>query len=242
MDELSSLLKRVCLYEPHEEYLCIIQDNQLNLGGRRVAILSMASVIEDKRIDYEILILAINIFDRFLSKIKVDNLVDNVKVVGFACIKLADEVRSFDKLDSFELIQNELFTIDCLDSWLDIIKDRLYDDINGVIASDIAASILKSEVFEETSSIEISLIMKEFKLLYCVIISHYKYLNICTREVTYSVLKKICVDETDPDYLVVDLYLSMELKMMGMKTPGFYDDILETLELETLFPNPMFRF
>lgn len=244
MNELSSLLKCVCFYEPHEEYLCVIQDNQMGLGGRRVVIISMASIIENKRMDYEILILAINIFDRFLSKIKVENLIRDVKVIGVGCIVLADNVRSSLKIDSSELIEEELFTIECLESWVNIIKTSLNDDIYSIIASDIATAILKSEVFEDTSDIEKFSILKEFKLLYCVIISHYKYLSICTREVTYVILKKICVDDGDPDldYLIVDTFLSLELKLLGCKTPNLYKDIIETIELETLFPHPLFRF
>ena len=181
---LKSMLKVCCIFEPSADYITNVQDDGFSEGDRNGTVLWMSEICRHSWQDVKTALSAINIFDRFLSKVKI--IPSKLKVVGAACVIIVSRrAISIDQMVQYNnRIPRDSYSEADLTFWVRTIESTLCD-LKGVLAMDIVYLLLDKIRLEESVKIVIiNLVKQELLERY----ENYYYLGYCVKTLVYTCL------------------------------------------------------
>ena len=177
-------IDRVWILEPRVDYINVIQASQITASDREEVVICMGALIEHHEVDRNIFILAVNIFDRFLSCKLIEELQDKLGLIAITAVEMARKARNVNLFLRLPVSMHGVeVTGEMIEQWEDIIAREFNDEIDGVLSSDLALCLLKH--LNISTEVENEIIFY-FKQNYSMILKNYKYLELCTKVITLA--------------------------------------------------------
>lgn len=138
---LDSLMKLEEHYTPSSDYFKIIQ-KEITPYMRRLVVQWMFEVCEEQRSEDDVFLLAVNIFDRFLSIVNIRK--NQLQLLGTTCMFIASKSRETIPLTAEKLViyTDNSVTLEELLNWEILVLNRLRWDINAVLPNQFLEYLL----------------------------------------------------------------------------------------------------
>ena len=180
---LSTMIKTICLSEPHGEYLICIQDNQISIGDRKSVIYRLENVVKMHNRKYDVLVAAVCLLDKYLSIGRIANLRTSIDAIAGACLFCVSEVMT--PLTIYQVGEFLNASISNIRHFIDLIKSTLEIKMGNPCV--LAIGLLDTVTFLISTTKE--QLLDRFYRGYWVLQSSYLYTDQCTRLMVFLVLE-----------------------------------------------------